>query len=188
MSLASMNIRNDTVVCYYRARYYDSCNGRFLSEDPIQFWGGINFYRYAENQPANQRDPSGELPVYGWWCGPNWTGGKFEMYNPAHAASYKKPINATDDVCKQHDICYYECRKVNPCDRGARTACMRRCDGVLIANMPHNWAGPLIGFGIDVGNDPPDAGEDDTSCSCQSDQARRNFNLEDAMRRLGSLR
>ena len=29
---------------YYRARYYDPRLGRFLSEDPIGFWGGVNFY------------------------------------------------------------------------------------------------------------------------------------------------
>src|SRR5271169_3094036 len=29
------------------ARYYDQTIGRFTSEDPIEFWGGNNFYRYA---------------------------------------------------------------------------------------------------------------------------------------------
>jgi RHS repeat-associated protein len=28
---------------YYRARYYDAANGRFRSEDPIQFNAGVNF-------------------------------------------------------------------------------------------------------------------------------------------------
>jgi len=31
-------------VSYYRARYYDPAAGRFLSEDPVEFQGGINFY------------------------------------------------------------------------------------------------------------------------------------------------
>ena len=44
---------------YYRARYYDSNTGRFLSEDPIQFSGGTNFYIYAGNAPARFIDPSG---------------------------------------------------------------------------------------------------------------------------------
>ena len=44
---------------YYRARYYDPRAGRFLSEDPIGFWGGINPFTYVENAPVNARDPLG---------------------------------------------------------------------------------------------------------------------------------
>jgi RHS repeat-associated protein len=44
---------------YYRARYYDPSIGRFLSEDPIRFWGGIDFYKYVQNNPANATDPAG---------------------------------------------------------------------------------------------------------------------------------
>ncbi len=45
---------------YYRARYYDSHTGRFLSEDPIRFGAGDqNFYRYVFNSPLNFRDPDG---------------------------------------------------------------------------------------------------------------------------------
>src|ERR1700739_97101 len=41
----------ETGLYYYRARYYDSSAGRFLGEDPIQFEGGANFYRYVYNSP-----------------------------------------------------------------------------------------------------------------------------------------
>ncbi len=44
---------------YYRARYYDSNSGRFLSEDPIRFEGGINPYRYGANSPTSFIDPLG---------------------------------------------------------------------------------------------------------------------------------
>ena len=47
---------------YYRARYYDPAIGRFISEDPIQFSGGNNFYRYVNNKPLTLVDPSGEAP------------------------------------------------------------------------------------------------------------------------------
>ena len=46
---------------YYRARYYDPSTGRFLSEDPLQFAGGTNFYRFVLNNPINFVDPSGLL-------------------------------------------------------------------------------------------------------------------------------
>jgi RHS repeat-associated protein len=44
---------------YYRARYYDQAAGRFLSEDPIAFGGGGNFYRYGWNNVINGFDPLG---------------------------------------------------------------------------------------------------------------------------------
>ncbi len=46
---------------YYRARYYDSNNGRFLSPDPIGFLDGLNLYIYVQNNPINLVDPSGLL-------------------------------------------------------------------------------------------------------------------------------
>ena len=44
---------------YYRARYYDSDNGRFVSEDATKFKDGMNFYRYVDNSPTALVDPSG---------------------------------------------------------------------------------------------------------------------------------
>jgi RHS repeat-associated protein len=53
---------SETGLYYYRARYYDPAAGRFLSEDPIQFAAGENFYRYVDNNPTFWRDASGLLP------------------------------------------------------------------------------------------------------------------------------
>ncbi len=50
---------NETGLYYYRARYYDPQVGRFTSEDPIKFDGGINFYRYVRDNPTNYVDPLG---------------------------------------------------------------------------------------------------------------------------------
>ena len=44
----------------FRARYY-SCDGRFISQDPISVGG--NAYSYAANRPFSLRDPSGLNPL-----------------------------------------------------------------------------------------------------------------------------
>ena len=49
----------ETGLYYYRARYYDSNSGRFISEDPLGFQAGINFYAYVRNNPVNANDPTG---------------------------------------------------------------------------------------------------------------------------------
>jgi RHS repeat-associated protein len=47
---------------YYGARYYDSNSGRFLSEDPVGYAGGDNFYSYVDNAPEDFADPFGLCP------------------------------------------------------------------------------------------------------------------------------
>jgi RHS repeat-associated protein len=44
---------------YFRARYYSPQFGRFISEDPASWLGGINLYGYARENPLRFRDPSG---------------------------------------------------------------------------------------------------------------------------------
>jgi RHS repeat-associated protein len=53
----------ETGLYFYRARYYDPTSGRFLSEDPIGFGGGRNFYNYALGDPTNFSDPTGLLSL-----------------------------------------------------------------------------------------------------------------------------
>jgi RHS repeat-associated protein len=43
----------ETELYYYRARYYDPMEGRFIQKDPIGFAGGINLYSYVGNNPLN---------------------------------------------------------------------------------------------------------------------------------------
>jgi RHS repeat-associated protein len=85
----------------YRARWLAPKLGRFISEDPVGFKAGVNFYSYALNNPVRYTDPSGldvyacERPAQGpgmggvphglFWStkcnmsysfGPGWKGGK----------------------------------------------------------------------------------------------------------------
>jgi RHS repeat-associated protein len=117
---------------YYRARYYDSLIGRFTSEDPLRFHGGLNYYRYVFNHAVNYRDPDGlqcdffqpfdghyGQPVappaiggfpflpggffyYGNWGGPGWTGGQLTSYENLTQAQRSKLAPPTDE----QDVCY----------------------------------------------------------------------------------
>jgi RHS repeat-associated protein len=90
----------ETQLYYYRARYYDSQLGRFVSRDPIGFRAGDpNIYRYVFNRPALITDPSGEaippLLIIGAAAGAVviWQGMCFKMsieYAEEHAANDKE--------------------------------------------------------------------------------------------------
>jgi RHS repeat-associated protein len=63
-----------TGLYYYRARYYHPTFQRFISEDPIEFFGGdFNLYAYVWNSPLDLIDPSGLAITMPWprGCQPN---------------------------------------------------------------------------------------------------------------------
>ena len=155
-----------TGLYYYRARYYQPSLGRFVSEDPIEYAGGdANFYAYVSDDPIRSVDPGGLKKIYGNWCGPDWTGGRVEQYTPHAQGYYAAPIDALDAACQAHDICYYRCRKVFPCNPGNRGECFRLCDRTLTqrAYAIGGFWGRTIGAAIDrPGNRDP--GPNDPSC------------------------
>ena len=54
----------DTGLHYYRARWYNSDSGRFVSRDPIGLSSGdVNFYRYVKNNPSKFIDPFGLIEI-----------------------------------------------------------------------------------------------------------------------------
>lgn len=53
----------ETGLHYNFRRYYDPEIGRYLSEDPIGMDGGINLHLYANGDPINISDSTGELPI-----------------------------------------------------------------------------------------------------------------------------
>jgi len=54
---------SETGLYYYRARYYDSGKGRFLSRDPLSYQAGMNLYQTFGGNPVNFVDPWGEKPL-----------------------------------------------------------------------------------------------------------------------------
>jgi len=56
---------SETDLYYYGYRYYSTSLGRWISRDPIEEEGGINFYSFVGNDALNYIDPLGELRVPG---------------------------------------------------------------------------------------------------------------------------
>jgi RHS repeat-associated protein len=61
---AGRELDGETTLYFMRARYFDPTTGRFLTEDPIGFLGGVNHYDYVFNNPINLVDPSGLAPQW----------------------------------------------------------------------------------------------------------------------------
>jgi RHS repeat-associated protein len=60
----------ETGLYYYRARYYDPMEGRFVSKDPIGFAGGdVNLFAYVKSNPVNFIDPMGLDAIPAPWGG-----------------------------------------------------------------------------------------------------------------------
>ena len=110
---------------YYRARYYDPHAGRFMTEDPIGFEGGANFYRYVRNNPTKLRDPfglnAGAIPIpWGRLVRPieiviEGVGAAGAVVITAIAELVLAPATAMDDASAYP--------KPTPCEDAKRKAC-----------------------------------------------------------------
>ena len=105
---------------YYRARYYDPMEGRFISKDPIGFKGGINLYSYVHNNPLNRVDPRG---LSG--CGPGDGWGDWLVPDYPNGHNFKS-------CCDTHDDCYgCEGKKAGKskqdCDRQFCKCLIKKC-------------------------------------------------------------
>ena len=121
---------------FYRARFLQPAVGKFSQEDPKGLGGGDpNVYAYVSGNPVRYRDPLGHYRVYGNWCGPDWTGGLVEEYNPLHDQRYKPAIDAIDAACEKHDKCYFQCRREFACTTSKRRTCMHTCNWTLEADL-----------------------------------------------------
>ena len=59
-----LGVRDEGSGLYFmRNRFYNPTLGRFQTQDPTQFVGGLNQYEYAANSPLRNNDPNGLFPL-----------------------------------------------------------------------------------------------------------------------------
>jgi len=123
---------------YYRSRYYDPKLGRFISEDPIRFDAGVNFYAYVEDNPVNATDPSGLV------AGGNWKNkcGNATPLSPNDPTACKYGDLKVDLILVEWDL---DCVCKNAGD-DAGANCVRACiqcakeSGEDVTKIsPHSW-------------------------------------------------
>lgn len=98
----------ETGLHYYRARYYDPMEGRFISRDPIGFDGGdMVLYGYTKNNPINYADPSGLTGASGSWSNGNVSDGTEQQdLICSFPATLFNRWSCTKKCCFKHDLCY----------------------------------------------------------------------------------
>jgi len=143
---------SETGLRYHRARYYDSLNGRFLSEDPMRFQAGPDFYLYVGNNASNILDPLGLKPK-------RWANAKTR---PCNSAEYER----CSQMCGSKGV---ESCRVSQTFRVVRwkdgKTLIKWADGPLSCSCheecdkePHHYAPPIgipfIGPIIDEVTDP----------------------------------
>ncbi len=95
---------SETALYYYRARYYDETSGRFLSEDPIGFGGGVHFYAYVGNNPVGLVDPFG----LDWLNNAaDFSAGAGDALSFGLTALARKYIFHTDCVVNTNSVAYF---------------------------------------------------------------------------------
>jgi RHS repeat-associated protein len=80
---------------YYRARYYDSTVGRFISTDPMGFGAGdTNLYRYVGNNATNATDPTGMWSLQEAWNGAQQGWNNFTQGVAQGATSFRNTVTS----------------------------------------------------------------------------------------------
>ena len=160
----------ETGIYNYRMRYYDQNTGRFLSEDPIRWAGGTDFYHYADGNPVSEVDPLGldtKVCTYPsdnqpWGhigfglpqLGEQGTSGFYpDSWNIANGPGKVKPdVEHKPDSCKiihatpDQDQCMLRCRVKRMNNPGKYKAATRQCTGFVRECLLECHEGKDLGF------------------------------------------
>ncbi|WP_054696628.1 RHS repeat-associated core domain-containing protein [Geotalea toluenoxydans] len=135
----------ETGLYYYRARYYDSIEGRFIQKDPIGFQGGINQFIYTLNNPVTHTDPKGLAT----WVGGEASGGVNIILLGAGGGFGTLTNVSTGEAC----IVSLKCGKIGPgiiASGGTKaigSVCGPRC-GKDIGGLNVSFAFEIIAPGV----------------------------------------
>lgn len=159
----------ETSTHYNYFRDYDPAVGRYVESDPIGLGGGINTYTYVNENPLSRVDKDGLLDVHGNWCGPDWTGGHRHPYTPVSPRYYKSTVDDLDQACKDHDICFFQCREQFPCNKQKRIECFRSCNGTLAksARMFGGVMGTIVEEAMKIEPNPEQNGKFCGACNAK---------------------
>jgi RHS repeat-associated protein len=152
-------------------RDYQPEIGRYVEADPIGFRGGLNLFIYVQNNPTNYTDTRGLFPIYGNYCGPDWTGGyegSWGNLTQTQRSNLHGPVDALDSCCESHDRRYETCRNTYPCDSVQRQACFEMADRELSRCANKSGAPGLGAYAVEnyMKHSNPGAGKDAQKCSC----------------------
>lgn len=129
----------ETGLYYYRARYYDPIDGRFISKDPIGFAGGINLFNYTDSNPINRTDPLGLTWssngsfLSGWMTG----GGSNNRFYGPNTIETQEMRNSPGGAALRNAFFSGGCRNVNRFSYGSGQAAW----DTLINPSTADWAG-----------------------------------------------
>ncbi len=103
---------------YYRARYYDPLLGRFVSEDPIGFAGGMNKYAYVDDSATNDSDPFELIRHHpmcaSWGCSSDAGGNQHAVPAYGTMASGVGPVGQSVSVTKTGHVYWVPVTLGNP--------------------------------------------------------------------------
>lgn len=73
---------SETGSYYYRMRYIDPKEGRFISRDPIGYYDGPNLYAFVQSNPINLLDPGGLQETKDLFIPGELPGSRMDDYDP----------------------------------------------------------------------------------------------------------
>ena len=118
-------------------RFYDPTTGRYISADPIGFFGGdFNLYAYVNNDPVNGVDPEGLATSVGLEGHLFIAGGGVTR------------VTCCDEIGKEWVHVYKKVCLGAALDGSAGGATVSNSDGKSCSNPPKRLLGGEIGFGV----------------------------------------